>query len=285
MTTTAPPPDTTAAPTSPLTTEPRRITAVRRTTHDTVTLDLEHEDAASFGPGQFNMLYVFGVGESAISVSSHPSESPLLSHTVRAAGWVTDALAAKRPGDAIGIRGPFGNRWPLQAAEGGDLVLVAGGIGLAPLRPAVLHALEHRDRYRRVVLLLGARTPGDLLYVDELDQWRDDDRIELRVTVDTAGRGWFGPVGVVTTQIDRTELDTTATTVLACGPPVMMRFVARSVLGRGVPTEDLYVSLERNMRCGVGTCGHCQVGTELICRDGPVFAWPDVAHLLDVREL
>lgn len=270
---------------APTTTVPRRVLAVQRTTRDTVTLDVEHEDAAAFGPGQFNMLYAYGIGEAAISISSHASEAPILSHTVRGTGWVTDALCAMGPGDTIGIRGPYGRGWPLATARGRDLVLIAGGIGLAPLRPVIVEALAHRDDYRRVVLLLGARTPADLLYVDQLDAWRDDDRIELRVTVDTASRGWFGPVGVVTTQIDRTDLDPHASTVLTCGPPVMMRFVARSVLGRGIPGEDLYVSLERNMRCGVGTCGHCQVGTELVCRDGPVFAWPDVARLVEVREL
>lgn len=275
-----------AAPSrSSLTTTPRRVVAVRRVTHDTVTLDVEHEDAAAFGPGQFSMLYAFGIGESAISVSSGASEVPVLSHTLRASGWVTRALSAVRPGDSIGVRGPFGGRWPLVAAEGGDLVLVAGGIGLAPLRPAVLHALAHRDRYRRVVLLLGARTPADLLFPDELDAWRDDDRIELRVTVDTAGRGWFGPVGVVTTQVARVGIDPSASTVLSCGPPVMMRFVARSVLALGVPPDALHVSLERNMRCAVGTCGHCQVGTEFVCRDGPVFPWSRVGRLLEVREL
>lgn len=270
---------------APTTTVPRRVLAVQRTTRDTVTLDVEHEDAAAFGPGQFNMLYAYGIGEAAISISSHASEAPILSHTVRGTGWVTDALCAMGPGDTIGIRGPYGRGWPLATARGRDLVLIAGGIGLAPLRPVIVEALAHRDDYRRVVLLLGARTPADLLYVDQLDAWRDDDRIELRVTVDTASRGWFGPVGVVTTQIDRTDLDPHASTVLTCGPPVMMRFVARSVLGRGIAGEDLYVSLERNMRCGVGTCGHCQVGTELVCRDGPVFAWPDVARLVEVREL
>lgn len=281
MTMTAP----AAPPLSPLTTRPRRIAAVRRAARDCVTLDIEHEDAGTFRPGQFNMLYVFGTGEAAISVSSHASEAPLLSHTVRSAGTVTRALTAMRPGDTIGLRGPYGNEWPLAAARDRDLVLIAGGIGLAPLRPAVLEALTHRDDYRRVVLLLGARTPADLLHVDELDAWRDDDRVELRVTVDVAGRGWSGPVGVVTTQLDRTELDPTMSTVLSCGPPVMMRFVARAVLGRGVPAEDLYVSLERNMRCGLGTCGHCQLGTQIICRDGPVYRWPTVARLLEVSEL
>jgi NAD(P)H-flavin reductase len=274
-----------ATPRSPVTTVPRRIAAVRRAARDCVTLDIEHEGAAAFGPGQFNMLYVFGVGEVAISVSSHASEAPMLSHTIRSAGTVTGALCAMRPGDTVGVRGPYGNQWPLTTARGRDLVLVAGGIGLAPLRPVVLHALAHRDHYRRVVLLLGARTPADLLYDDELEAWRDDDRIELRVTVDVADRGWSGPVGVVTRQVERTELDPTLSTVVTCGPPVMMRFVARSVLARGIPASDLYVSLERNMRCGVGTCGHCQLGTEVVCRDGPVFTWPEVARLLEVREL
>ena len=264
---------------------PHRVIGVRPAARGCVTLDVEESGAAASRPGQFDMVSVLGVGEAAISISSHPAEAPVLSHTVRGAGWVTDALCALRPGDVVGVRGPYGRGWPVDAAVGRDLVLVAGGIGLAPLRPALLEALHRREEFGRVVLLLGARTPEDLLYTDELDVWRDDERVELAVTVDVAGRGWFGPVGLVTRLLDRAGLDPSRTTLMTCGPPVMMTAVARAALALGVEPDRLHVSLERNMRCGVGTCGHCQVGTVLVCRDGPVFPWPEVARLLEVREL
>ncbi len=231
------------------------------------------------------MLYAPGVGEAAISISSDPADPATRSHTIREVGWVTRALSRLEPGDVLGVRGPFGRAWPLEAAHGRDLVLVAGGIGLAPLRPAILTALRERDRFRRFVLVVGARRPEDLPFADDLAAWEQDPAVDLAVTVDSADAAWTGNVGVVTKLLPGAAFDPDDAVVLTCGPEVMMRFAARAVLDRGVPPGRVHVTLERTMRCGVGTCGHCQLGPWLVCRDGAVFAWPDVADLLDVREL
>jgi len=264
---------------------PVRVAAVRRETHDTITLDLDCADMPlHFTPGQFDMLSAHGLGEAAISISSDPARPGLVSHTIREVGWVTTALDRMEVGDTIGMRGPYGRGWPLQEAVGGDLVIVAGGIGLAPVRPAVLHALAHRDQYHEVCLLVGARTPGDLVFRQELESWVRDPRLFTATIVDRAGPGWEGPVGVVTRLVDRAPFDPDTATVITCGPEIMMRFVARSALARGVSPHRIHASLERNMRCGVGTCGHCQLGPVFVCRDGPVFPWPDASTLLEVRE-
>lgn len=251
-----------------------------------MTLELDATAAPMrFAPGQFDMLYAPGVGEAAISISSDPSGHTRIRHTIRVVGWVTRALVGVRPGAMVGVRGPYGRPWPLGSATGGDLVVVAGGIGLAPLRPAILAALAHRDRFRSVDVHVGARAPGDLLFQDDLARWRRDPRLDVHVTVDRAERGWTGPVGVVTRSLERGGFDPRDATVLSCGPEVMLRFVARTLLGRGLAPEQLFVSLERNMRCAVGTCGHCQLGPVFVCRDGPVFAWSEVSDLVEVREL
>jgi NAD(P)H-flavin reductase len=270
-----------------LTTRPHRVTAVRRETGDVVSLDVEPEAGvpAAFAPGQFDMVYAFGVGEAALSISSDAAVVGPRTYTVRSVGWVTRALHQLQPGSSIGVRGPFGRGWPVADVDGEDLLVLAGGIGLAPVRPAVLHALRHRERFGRVVLLVGARTPGDLVFRDDLARWEADPAIDVHVTVDLPSRGWSGPVGVVTRLLSRIALDGAATRALTCGPEVMMWFVARALLARGLPPEAVFVTLERNMRCAVGTCGHCQLGPEFVCRDGPVFAWSEAGRLLAVREL
>ncbi|MDX1691393.1 MAG: FAD/NAD(P)-binding protein [Acidimicrobiia bacterium] len=254
-------------------------------TDDTFSLSLAPPPGYGFEPGQFNMLYAFGVGEVAISVSGDPASHGRLVHTVRGVGSVTKRLRDLVPGDVIGVRGPFGNAWPVTAAEGGDLVVVAGGIGLAPLRPAILHALAHRDRYDRVVLLYGTRTPRDLLYADLLSEWRGRFDMEVLVTVDNASQEWRGSVGVVTKLIGRAPFDPKAATVLVCGPEVMMRFCGRELRRRGVPTDRIWLSMERNMQCAIGVCGHCQFGPVFVCRDGPVFRYDDLEDLLEIREV
>lgn len=272
--------------TGTLTARPYLVSTVRHQTHDIVTIDVRPEqDPIAFAPGQFDMVYVYGIGEAAISISSDPATPELLSHTIRAVGWVTKALNDLQPGTTIGIRGPYGRPWPLDQAEGHDLVIVAGGIGLAPVRPAIVQALRERDRFRRLVLLVGARSPRDLVFRDDLERWDADRAIDVHVTVDSAVRSWTGRVGVVTKLVPRVPFDPEGSVVLSCGPEVMMRSAAQALLARGVPAGRIHVTLERNMKCGVGTCGHCQLGPVLLCRDGPVFAWPDVAQLLDVREL
>jgi NAD(P)H-flavin reductase len=269
-----------------LTSRPYVVSTVRQQTHDIVTIDVRPEgEPIAFVPGQFDMVYVYGTGEAAISISSDPASPEVLSHTIRAVGWVTQALNELQPGATIGIRGPYGRGWPLAAAEGRDLVIVAGGIGLAPVRPAILAALAQRERFSRLALLVGARSPRDLVFRDDLDRWTADRRIDVHVTVDSAVRGWSGRVGVVTTLIPRVPYDPENATVLTCGPETMMWFTAEALRKRGVDPAQVYVTLERNMKCSVGTCGHCQLGPVFVCRDGPVFAWPEVAGLLGEREL
>lgn len=267
-----------------------RLFAVRRVrpeTCDTFTLELEPEEGEPlrFAPGQFNMLYLFGVGEVAISVSGDPERLAPLTHTLRAVGAVTRGLCSVKPGDLVGVRGPFGNCWPMAEAEGHDVVLVAGGIGLAPLRPALYHLLEHRGRYGRIVLLCGARSPKDLLFRRELEKWRGRFDLEVTATVDYAAGDWNGQVGVVTTLIPRAGFDPSQTVAMTCGPEVMMRFTVRELVRRGVDPRRIYLSLERNMKCAVGFCGHCQYGSRFICKDGPVFPFTDVASLFDIREV
>jgi NAD(P)H-flavin reductase len=272
----------------PMQTEPWRIVRVTRETRDTFTLALEPEAAGrrlSFRPGQFNMLWSFGVGEVPISMSGSNRETRRVTHTLRAVGAVTRSFQALRKGDSVGLRGPYGTPWPLDLGHGKDVVLIAGGIGLAPLRPAIYHLLDHREKYGRVVVLFGARTPDDLLFGGELESWRGRFDLEFGLTVDRGSEEWRGNVGVVTTLIPRAPFDPGNTLALVCGPEVMMTFAARDLMHRGVAPESIWVSTERNMKCAVGLCGHCQLGAEFVCKDGPVFRYDRALPLLSVREL
>jgi anaerobic sulfite reductase subunit B len=264
---------------------PFRVTRRRRDTRDTWSLELEPVAGADLAPkpGQFTMLYAFGIGEVPISVSGDVT-GPLV-HTVRAVGAVTQEICASRPGAVLGVRGPYGNAWPVEEAGGADVVVVAGGIGLAPLRPALYHVLGRRAEYGEVALLYGSRTPGDLLYPRELERWRGRFDLQVDVTVDSAEGGWHGTVGVVPKLVARARFDPTSTVALVCGPEIMMYFAVRALLERDVPPERIYLSMERNMRCGLGHCGHCQLGATLICRDGPIYRYDELEPLLAVREL
>ena len=267
-----------------------RVASRREDTADTVTFELMEpaQPVPAFAPGQFAMLTAFGIGEVPISVSGlgdgGGGRARRLEHTLRAVGAVTRALHAAQPGSLIGVRGPFGTSWDVASAAGRDIVIVAGGIGLAPLRPVVLTALADRSRYGRIVLLVGARTPGDLLYIDELERWRRDG-VEVAITVDRADTSWSGEVGLVTALIEPAGLAPESSVAFVCGPDVMMRFTADALAARGIPASRIRVSLERNMRCGVGWCGHCQFGPLLVCRDGPVVGYDRAAALMRVREL
>jgi anaerobic sulfite reductase subunit B len=262
-----------------------RVTARSAETHDTVSLTLEPaaEPIAPFRPGQFTMLYAFGVGEIPISVSG-PAGQPALIQTIRAVGAVSRALCAAGTGQLVGVRGPFGTSWGEADAIGQDLLLMAGGIGLAPVRPALLAALRRRHRYRRIIVLAGARSPRELLFAAQLQDWRDRGA-EVAVTVDRADARWTGNVGVVTQLIGQAGLDPHRTTALICGPEVMMRLTARSLLAAGLPGDSIRLSLERNMQCGAAVCGHCQLGPLLLCRDGPVVSYAVAESLLAIREL
>ena len=265
-----------------------RVQRVRNETDDTFTLELTAQNGSqpfSFKPGQFNMLYVFGVGEVPISISGYPAKKGTISHTTRVVGTVTKAMRKLKRGDAIGIRGPYGTAWPVEECEGRDVIFVAGGIGLAPLRPALYHVLARRERYGRVVLLYGARTPEDVLYPRELETWRGKFDLEVHVSVDRATTGWRGNVGVVTTLIPRAPYDPTNAVALTCGPEVMMRYTVRELQKRGVTSDRIYVSMERNMKCAVGFCGHCQYGPAFICKDGPVFRFDRVEGIIGKAEV
>lgn len=267
---------------------PYRVSRVRQETSDTFTLELRPEDAgisAGFRPGQFNMLYMFGTGEVPISICGDPSrEGPLL-HTTREVGLVTRAMRRLRLGDTVGVRGPFGTAWPVEEAVGNDVVLVAGGIGLAPLRSALYHLLSHRDHYGKIVLLYGTRSPEDILYRSELEKWRSQLDLDVHVTVDRATGHWRGNVGVVTTLVSRAPFDPQRTTAMVCGPEVMMRFAVMQLAERGVRSQNTFLSLERNMQCAVGICGHCQIGPKLVCKDGPVFRYSDIEAYFGKREV
>jgi NAD(P)H-flavin reductase len=265
---------------------PFSVRRFARETADTFTLVLDPPDGPfAFSPGQFNMLSLPGVGEVPISISGDPARPETVVHTVRAVGGVTRALQRLGPGATVGLRGPYGTAWPVERALGHDLVIVAGGIGLAPLRPAVYHALSHRGQYGRVVLLYGARSPKDILYSRELREWRGRFDVEVEVTVDRATAEWQGSVGVVTRLVDRSPFDPGGALAFLCGPEVMIRFGVMALARRGVPDGSLFVSLERNMKCAVGLCGHCQMGPFFVCRDGPVFPHDRVRAFLRLGEV
>jgi len=254
----------------------------RRETRDTWTLTVDTGDFA-FAPGQFNMLYAFGIGEIPVSVSGDPGERGPLVHTIRAVGDVSRALTRLKRGDALGLRGPFGSAWPVAESRGRDIVVAAGGLGLAPLRPAIYHLLAERNAYGRIAVLYGSRSPDDILYRRELESWRR--RLDVEVTVDHATNSWHGNVGVVTKLIGRAGFDPDRTVAFVCGPEIMMRFTANALESAGVAPQRIYVSMERNMKCAVGQCGHCQFGPTLVCRDGPVMRYDRVNRLMLIREL
>ena len=266
-----------------------RVASLEKETHDTFTLrieaDDEHSNLPGFEPGQFSMLYVYGVGELPISISGDPEERGTLVYTIRSVGKATHALVTRSAGDRIGLRGPFGTSWPLRETRGRDLLVVAGGIGLAPLRPAILHVLRHRGDFGRLIVLYGARSPKDLLFRKQLAAWNYVPETQLLTTVDYGGLSWRGHVGVVTTLFRYIRIRPERTTAMVCGPEVMMRFVVQELKSRGFSTNDVYLSAERNMKCGIGHCGHCQMGPLFVCKDGPVFPYTRLAPWMDRYEL
>ena len=264
-----------AAP-GPMVPEPYVVRQRRRETADTWTLELAAAgDPIEPMPGQFSMLTAYGVGEVPISLSGRHDDGSLL-HTVRGVGAITTELCRTPIGEVIGVRGPYGTTWPVEKAVGSDVVVAAGGLGLAPLRPAVEAMLARRESYGRLILLYGARTPGDLLYPEQLEEWSRRD-FEVHLTVDAGTRSWLDRVGFVSDLLKDMTFD--------CGPEVMMRVTVGALLERGLTADCTYVSLERSMSCGIGHCGHCQLGPILVCRDGPVFPWDQVRGWLVVREL
>jgi NAD(P)H-flavin reductase len=264
---------------------------IRRTiweNDDTFTLTLDmggRMNGFTFSPGQFNMVYVYGIGEAAISISSDPAKTSTLDHTIHRVGTVTTALAQKKRGDVIGLRGPYGSSWPLAVARGKDVCIVSGGIGLAPLRPVIYSMIRKRDDYGRIIVLYGGRSPLDLLYRVELEKWANEFNVEVLVTVDRGDSSWKGHIGVVTSLFTYIKLDARATIAYVCGPEMMMKYTLDELERRGLPSDQVYLSMERNMKCAVGFCGHCQLGPTFICKDGPVYPLPRIRPLMDKKEL
>ncbi len=237
-----------------------------------------------FQPGQFNMLLVPGVGESAISISSSAEDNKRVGHTIRFVGNVTTAISRLKVGDVLGVRGPFGTSWPIEKHVGQDIMIAAGGIGLPPLRTVIYHIINHRSDYGRVVVLYGARTPQDLQFTREYKEW-EKAGIEVVVTVDRADDKWEGPVGVVPLLFYRLRMDPRKTVIFSCGPEIMLRFVVFEALARRISSDRIYISMERNMKCGQGFCGHCQMGPYFVCKDGPVFTYAQLEPYFNVEDI
>ncbi len=272
----------------PMLPRPFRIERAWRELSDTFSLYLVPQKGAkgfAYRPGQFNMLYQFGVGEVPISISGDAAEPLKLVHTIRAVGTVTDAMAGLKRGDVIGLRGPFGTPWPVEKMAGQDVVIITGGIGLAPLRPAIYHLLANREKYGKIIILYGARTPNDILYRRELEKWRGRFDISVEVSVDRAGHDWAGNVGVVPNLISRAVFDPLHTTALICGPEIMMHYSVKALNTAGIRDKRIFVSMERNMKCATGFCGHCQYGPHFVCKDGPVFRFDKIRKIFSVREI
>ncbi|QDU10743.1 FAD/NAD(P)-binding protein [Gimesia aquarii] len=266
---------------------------IRKVTHEVNEVSTYHlalsdpalAKAYRFEPGQFNMLYVPGAGESAISMSGDPDSPETLAHTIRFAGNVTRSIATMEVGDTLGLRGPFGTSWPLEKCVGKDVILVAGGIGLPPLRPLIHRLLVERQRFGQLHLLYGARSPDMRLYTKEYRDWSEKGLL-IKETVDRKNLGWQGNVGVVSMLLERLEpFDPAHSILMICGPELMMRFTARAAMQRGMTPEQIWVSTERNMQCAIGLCGHCQLGPEFICKDGPIFRYDQISPYLIVEGL
>lgn len=261
-----------------------KIEKIKEQTPDTKTYTIKVEDGPfKFEPGQFNMVSIMGYGEAPISISSEPHVTDTFDHTIRAVGSITNYLEKFATGDVVGIRGPFGSSWPVEEARGKNVLVVVGGIGLAPLRPFIMQMFHERESFGKIQILYGSRTPDGMLFTDEYEDWKAQPDTEMFLTVDQVpdGEDWKHNVGVVTTLYDVAKLDPKNTIVVTCGPEIMMRFACRGLLSRGFFAPQIYLSMERRMKCGVGKCGHCQLGSKFVCKDGPVFRYDEALTLRD----
>lgn len=266
---------------------PYRVERIHRETHDVFTLELvpvAGTPRISFLPGQFTMLHRFGTGEVPICVSGS-SDYHALVHTIRAVDSVTEQLAELTRGNVLDVRGPFGSHWPLEQAKGKDVMVVAGGLGLASVRPIIYHVLENRDDFGRFFLFYGTRSPEDILYRYELERWRSHLDLEIQLTVDHAGPSWHGNVGVVTNLVSRVPFDPDNAVAMVCGPEVMMRFAVLNLERLGMGSENIYVSMERSMKCAVGRCCHCQDDSHVILKEGPVFRFDVIESVCGTRKI
>jgi sulfhydrogenase subunit gamma (sulfur reductase) len=275
--------------TTPYMIHPARITARRVETQGIYSFSMQFVNPAArreyrFKAGQFNMLYAFGVGEVPISIVSDPAQPDVLEHTVRKAGRVTSVMARWQPGEIVGVRGPYGNGWPMEAARGRDVVIVTGGLGCAPVVAVINYIFRRREEYGDLQILHGVKTPNDLLYRERFDQWRRAPRTRVFLASDRPDKTWRDRIGVVTDLFDELTV-TPSTIVMMCGPEVMMRYAARDLIGKGVSDDAIHLSMERRMECAVGLCGHCQYRERFVCRDGPIFTYGTVRESLGTSGL
>ncbi len=247
-------------------------------------VDPQVRKAYRFAPGQFNMLYAYGVGEVPISIFSDPSEPTRLEHTIRTAGRVTGVMTRWKVGDIVGVRGPYGNGWPMEAARERDVVIVTGGLGCAPVGGVINYIFRRRDQYGTLHIFHGVKTPNDLLYRERFDAWRLHPRTKVYLTADQPDKSWHYRVGVVTNLFDDVVIDPSAI-VMMCGPEVMMQHAVRTLRQKGIREDMMYLSMERHMQCAVGLCGHCQLGPQFVCKEGPVFPYTVVKRRLGVSGL
>jgi sulfhydrogenase subunit gamma (sulfur reductase) len=245
--------------------------------------DSHAQEVFSFDPGQFNMLYLHGVGEIPISIVSDPEDDHFFDHTIRSVGRVTRGMERLQVGDSLGVRGPFGRGWPMDQASGRDLLLITGGLGCAPLVSVVNYLLRRREEYGRIVLLQGVRHADDLIWRERYDRWSREKDTEVLLAADVITEHWRGHQGNVVALLEHVEIDPANTLVMLCGPEVMMQAAIGHLLERGFSDRQLWLSMERNMQCGIGQCGHCQLGPRFVCRDGPVFCYSEVCDLLGVK--
>lgn len=269
---------------------PREVEVIERIQEspDTFTLRLRFTDPSQhasyrYAPGQFNMLYLYGVGEVPISIVSDIEDVHMLDHTIRAVGRVTKALATLKTGARLGIRGPLGQGWPLRQAQGQDVLIVTGGLGCAPSVSVIRHILRRRGQFGNLTILQGVKHSNDLIWRDQYTTWAKQPDTQVLLAADVTTADWIGQQGLVTTLLDDVNLAATRTIVMLCGPEPMMIATIERLLADGIPPTQIWLSMERNMQCGVGHCGHCQIGPLFVCRDGPVFNYPTVAPLLGVR--
>lgn len=238
----------------------------------------------SFEPGQFNMLYLYGVGEVAISIVSDPQDEHMYDHTIRAVGRVTNALARLRVGERIGVRGPYGRGWPMKAAEGQDVVIATGGLGCAPVVSVINYVLRRRERYERLIIMQGVKHADDLIWRNRYQEWSKMPDTQVLLAADEGGPLWPWHVGNISVLLDKANIEPQKSAVMMCGPEGMMVAVAKVLTSRRqVPEDRVWLSMERNMQCGAGKCGHCQHGGHFVCKDGPVFNYSEIKPLLGVR--
>ncbi|MDI6729528.1 MAG: FAD/NAD(P)-binding protein [Thermodesulfovibrionales bacterium] len=270
---------------------------IKKETRDTATYALkinsrEIQRTYTFKPGQFNMLYIPGIGEAPISISSSPTDHEIM-HTIRIAGDVTTYISRLNAGDVIGVRGPFGSNWPLEEIEDRDLMIIAGGVGIAPLRSVIRHILMSGRRKKptsrapigRKFILYGAKTPKDMIFRDEFPRYMDAFQVFLTVDKADPEEYWRGEVGLITGLLNKVSFNPLNTVVFMCGPEVMMQGMTKEMILRGVPGEKIFISMERNMNCGMGVCGHCMFGPKFVCKDGPVFRFTDIEGFLGIKEI